>query len=484
MADVAAQPVEQDVQQQESESGVTEIESLCMQCHENVCHRALPVLTVLTPLQGTTRLLLYHIPFFREVLISSFDCDHCGHSDKSVRPAGKIQEKGSKYTLRVDDKKDLERQIVRGDTAVFRIEDIDLEMPTGASQLTNIEGILFNIYTEMEAGQALRKIQTPEIYEALQNVIEKIKKMMTAEALPFTISIDDPSGNSFIEPSADDKGHKYARHDYLRSPEQNEALGLGGGDEELEVTGAEEEPQDSEIVNGVVYTLHETCPACAKQCQVNMQKVQIPHFKEVYIMATNCGHCGYRTSDVKTGGEVPEKGKRITLQVQNITDLSRDLLKSETCVLKVPEIDLYVEPGTLGGRFTTVEGLLTQVQDQLRGQVYDIGSTEDTHNSETSGIKGGDSMSLDTRQQWESFFTKLSSIIKVEKPFSIVLEDPLANSFVQSLSDAVVDEQIEIVEYERSAEENEGLGLLDMKTEGYQHDEAAENKSAEKEEEL
>ncbi|KKY27468.1 putative zinc finger protein zpr1 [Phaeomoniella chlamydospora] len=440
--------VQQDTQLKADDTPqVTEVESLCMRCHEN----------------GMTRLLLFYIPYFREVILSSFSCEHCGHQDNSVRPAGRIQEKGSKYTLRVDMKKDLERQVVRNDSAILRIEDLDLEMPKGESQLTNIEGILLKIITEFEVGQPARKESQPEIYEALQQIIEKLKKMMDASALPFVISINDPSGNSFIEPYPDDKDHKYVRQDYLRTPEQNEELGLAAETDDPEAEAAPEGLDDSEIVNGVVYTLHETCPACSKPCVVNMQRVQIPHFKEVFIIATNCSHCGYRTSDVKTGGEIPEKGKNISLKVQTVEDLSRDLLKSETCGLRCPEIDLQVEPGTLGGRFTTVEGLLAQVREQLHGQVYDVGG-------EGEGVSGGDSMPTETKTRWDSFFKKLDAALKVETHFTIILEDPLGNSYIQSLSDTEVDPQIHIEEYERTFEENDHLGLNDMKVEGYEQD--------------
>ena len=136
-------------------------------------------------------------------------------------------------------------------------------------------------------------------------------------------------------------------------------------------------------------------------------------------------------------------------------------MKSETCGFRCPDIDLHVEPGTLGGRFTTVEGLLTQIRDQLHGQVYDIGTEGD-------GVAGGDSMTEESRQQWDGFFKKLDSALKIETPFTVVLEDPLANSYVQSLSDDAIDPQILVEDYERSHEENEHLGLNDMKTEGYE----------------
>lgn len=44
-------------------------------------------------------------------------------------------------------------------------------------------------------------------------------------------------------------------------------------------------------------------------------------------MSTNCDHCGYRDNEVKSGGAISEKGKRITLRVEDREDLSRDVLK-------------------------------------------------------------------------------------------------------------------------------------------------------------
>ena len=53
----------------------------------------------------------------------------------------------------------------------------------------------------------------------------------------------------------------------------------------------------------------------------------IPHFKEVVIMATVCEYCGHKTNEVKSGGGIEPKGKRITLHVTDPSDLSRDVLK-------------------------------------------------------------------------------------------------------------------------------------------------------------
>lgn len=164
-----------------------------------------------------------------------------------------------------------------------------------------------------------------------------------------------------------------------------------------------------------------------------------------------------RSNEVKTGGEVPEKGRRITLSVNNKEDLSRDILKAESCAMSCPELNLSVEPGTLGGRFTTVEGILTQVRDDLRSSIFEGGS-------------GGDSMESETKSKWDAFFDKLSEAIDGQVKFTIVLEDPLASSYVQSFTAPEPDPQLTVEDYERTEEEEESLGHNDMKTENYEED--------------
>lgn len=305
--------------------------------------------------------------------------------------------------------------------------------------------------------------------------------MLEGSSFPFTVSLDDPSGNSLIEPSLSDKDVKYIRKEYPRTHAQNLLLGLAvdGDDGSIEADTANA-LDDVDIVDGQVYEIPSLCPGCSKGCTVNIKKVNIPHFKEVVIMSTVCDHCGYVTREIKTGGEIPEKGKKITLRVEKVDDLSRDVLKSETCALKSPELGLEVQPGTLGGRFTTVEGLLTQVREELHGQIFGL---ESDHGIDQT-LASGDSMPADAKQRWEDFFAKLDQAIKAEIPFSILLEDPLANSYVQALTEedeGQEDAQIVEVEYERTEEEIDELGLKHMKTEGYEAGAGKENEGVEEE---
>lgn len=45
------------------------------------------------------------------------------------------------------------------------------------------------------------------------------------------------------------------------------------------------------------------------------------------LMSTNCHSCGYRDNEIKSGGAIAEKARKITLQVEDDEDLKRDILK-------------------------------------------------------------------------------------------------------------------------------------------------------------
>lgn len=104
--------------------------------------------------------------------------------------------------------------------------------------------------------------------------------------------------------------------------------------------------------------------------------------------------------------------------METIEDLSRDILKSETCGLLIPEVDLELQSGTLGGRFTTIEGLLQQVYDELIEKVPFV---------------SGDSSRDERRETFKNFLEKLQKVISGEAlPAHVILDDPLANSYLQN----------------------------------------------------
>lgn len=54
------------------------------------------------------------------------------------------------------------------------------------------------------------------------------------------------------------------------------------------------------------------------------------------------------------------------------------------------------------------------------------------------------------------------------KNITLILDDPAGNSYVQALTDdGALDDRLKIERYERTFEQNEEMGLNDMKTENY-----------------
>lgn len=438
---------------------VQEIESLCMNCHEN----------------GTTRLLLTSIPYFREVVIMSFECPHCGFKNSEIQPASSIQELGAKYVMKVETKEDFNRQVIKSETASCKFVELDIEIPPKRGVLTTVEGLLEEMIEDLSSDQEERLRVNKTLHDQIATVIERVKSFINCDpnTVPLTFILDDPAGNSWIEYKPGEPQHKWSHQEYPRSDEQNVQVGIITQDqleqrrrEQLQALANKErntseasniqttsdkflsDSTDIENFNNEVQTFRATCPSCMAPCDTHMKPVNIPHFKEVIIMSTVCAHCGYKSNEVKTGGAIPEQGRRITLFCDDPSDLSRDILKSETCSLSVPELHLDIQEGTLGGRFTTLEGLLKQVYEELESRVF----------SQTS-----DSMDEATKQNWLSFFDNLKEALAGKRKFTVIMEDPLAGSYIQNVYAPDADPNMKIEDYDRTDRQNEDLGLTDMK---------------------
>lgn len=370
--------------------------------------------------------------------------------------------------------------MVKSDYATITIPEIELEIPpqTQKGSLSTIEGFIRHTYDDINQLQAERREQIPEQAKLIDAFLEKLEKLLKVET-SFHFIIDDPSGNSHIEnPIAPIDDPQIKKEEYFRTEVQNLFLGITTEkEEEKEIENEweklKENPSDkkaevkyhSEWFGGddgnkpiktasvdEVVTFKSKCYACSKPGEERMIKVDIPYFKEVVLMSFSCDYCGFRNNEIKTGGEIPEKGKRIILKVQNREDLSRDILKSHTASMEIPEIKLFVAEGSLGGRFTTVEGLITLVRDQLKNNPFMIGDSSHPINQE----------------RWAKFLEHLKDLLDVKYPFTFILDDPLANSYIQSYTTPDPDPQITEILYERTPEQNDDLGLTGMNTKDFE----------------
>ncbi|KAA0704043.1 Zinc finger protein ZPR1 [Triplophysa tibetana] len=423
-----------DINAEDEDVQPTVIESLCMNCYKN----------------GTTRLMLTKIPFFKEIIISSFTCPHCNWNNTEIQSAGRIQEQGVIYTLQVKTKEDINREVVKSDSASTRIPELDFEIPAFSQKgsLSTIEGLLDRAVAGLEQDQPIRKTTDPSVAGKIEEFIHRLKKLKEGEE-EFTLIIDDPSGNSFIEnPFAPQKDKCLSVTNYKRTSEQNAALGI----EEEEEQEDETPSNDLDTMRNEVLVFNTSCPECNAPANTNMKLVQIPHFKEVIIMATNCDSCGNRTNEVKPGGATEELGTRITLHLTDPSDMSRDLLKSETCSVSIPELEFELGMAALGGKFTTVEGLLKDIKDLIVSK---------------NPFMCGDSVTADRANKFKLFGQKIDKIMAGEMDVHIILDDPAGNSYLQNIYAPDPDPEMKIEKYTRTFEHNEDLGLNDMKTEGY-----------------
>lgn len=426
----------------------TEIESLCVNCQEN----------------GETKLLLTRIPHYKEIILMSFNCQHCGYSNNEIQSGGVIQEKGLQVKVVISSERDLSRQVVRSDYATVKIPELELEIPPKGQkgEISTVEGILSRTVTALEQDQPVRRHMDPEGAEQIDAFVAKIQHTLSLNT-PFTLEIDDPSGNSFVEnPHAPgpDPGREVVN--YVRSKEQDHQLGLYSQEELQEsedpvLNKIEEEDSalSEDKLKEEVLSFPTNCHECNAPAETKMKMTNIPYFKEVVIMATVCDACGAKTNEVKAGGGIEPKGKKITLKVTDPTDMSRDVLKSETCSITIPELEFEMGGQAIGSRFTTIEGLMDNVLENIL---------------KNSFWGGGDGMAPDLAVKFDKFKEKFASFQEVKEEFTLILDDPAGNSYLQNVYAPDDDPELTIEHYERTFEQNDDLGLNDMKVEGYEED--------------
>ncbi|NXM09162.1 ZPR1 protein, partial [Tyrannus savana] len=398
---------------------------------------------------GVTRLLLTRIPFFKEIIVSSFSCDSCSWSNTEIQSAGRIQEQGVRYALAVTSRQDMNREVVKTDCATARIPELDFEIPAFSQKgvLTTIEGLIDRAVAGLEQDQPLRRATDQEVARKIDEFIVKLRQLKEGNS-PFTLIIDDPSGNSFVEnPHAPRRDEALAVTRYRRTPQQAALLGL-----EVDA----KPPDAAEDLRDEVLQFNTNCPECNAPASTNMKVVQIPHFKEVIIMATNCDSCGHRTNEVKSGGAIEPQGTRITLRITDPSDMTRDILKSETCSVEIPELEFELGMGALGGKFTTLEGLLKDIRDLVERNPFTL----------------GDSSTPSRTGKLQEFLGKLQEVNGKTKAH-FIMDDPAGNSYLQNVYAPEEDPELRVERYERTFEQNEDLGLNDMKTEGYEPEDAS-----------
>ena len=476
------------------ENPVTEIESLCMNCHD----------------KGITRLLMTKIPFFKDIVVMSFFCPHCGYKNTSIEDAEELAPQGIHFVLSVKTSKDMDRRIIKSNYASLSIPCCGLEIPamTQKGKLSTIEGFIStakeNFSASLEDGYYSE--MGDEFISKIKETIQKLTDTLNGDKFPFELILDDPSGNSFIEnPYAPQTDPNIKVSYFDRTKEMAEQMGFSLENQKMEQEQNEKKEENKNIekkdekiekkekkneqvklsyydkkkdftvykssdkyskmivdftegiddqnsdINNKVIQFPANCYCCNAPGYLRDCVCSIPYFKEIIISCFKCDVCGYKTTSVRGGGGISEKGTRFTLSVENEDDLNRDVFKSETSKISIPEVGFESSEGSLGSMFTTVEGVI----DKLCTQLLDTPFT--TGDSSINNLN--------------DFVMKLRDLQQLKKKFTFILDDPLSNSFIFPVGENKnEDKRLKKEEYERTYEQNEDLGINDMKVENYEED--------------
>ena len=100
----------------------------------------------------------------------------------------------------------------------------------------------------------------------------------------------------------------------------------------------------------------------------------------------------------------------------------------------------------MGSFYSTIEGFLEKIIDQLSNENPFV----------------GDSSDLVEVQKFKDFITKLEKLKTGEEKFTLYIEDPLDNCFIYSRFYPESDPQITCESFERTKEQNEEIGITQL----------------------
>ena len=209
------------------------------------------------------------------------------------------------YTVKVLARSDLDRQIVKSETCTITIPEFELTIPPHRGQLTTIEGLIRDVAKDLAQDQALRRIENEAAYNKIEHILEGIREVLAddededeedtgevkvqsaaqkdAPMKPFTLTLDDAAGNSFVEFVGTMSDPKWKMRTYKRTYQQNVELGLINPETEPEKeTDAENEERIGgglEGQNEEIFIFPGSCSSCGHQSDTLVKKVNIPYFK-------------------------------------------------------------------------------------------------------------------------------------------------------------------------------------------------------------
>ena len=245
--------------------------------------------------------------------------------------------KGVNYTVHLLTRKDLDRQLVKSNTATITLPEYQLTIPPGRGQLTTVEGIIRDTIRDLDMEQPVRRHIDPETAAKIDAMLTSLRELlgidnnddeMNAEDpnqkpfKPTPVVVDDPSGNSFFQFIGSTSDSQWNMRPYNRTLEQNITLGLVARPDDMPEQSASGQPlvddshklnkpedfelrrnigntvtrEDGTVVPDEIFSFPSTCSSCGHPLETLMQQVNIPYFQVRPSFAETFTMLTYRTS--------------------------------------------------------------------------------------------------------------------------------------------------------------------------------------------
>lgn len=180
------------------------------------------------------------------------------------------------------------------------------------------------------------------------------------------------------------------------------------------------------------------CPICSQEGQVRMvaHVDEIPYFGEHTQVTVLCHACGWRQTDF-----IPAEGKKSgawNLLIDDTEKLKSRVVRSSSCTVRIPELDLEVMPGSNStGYVSNVEGVLKRFKDIIEMVLRDY---------ERDEAENQDQENKDSIATLRGLLSAVENVGDGENMLSVELLDPHGHSMIlheEAVERSLTEEELE-----------------------------------------
>jgi len=163
----------------------------------------------------------------------------------------------------------------------------------------------------------------------------------------------------------------------------------------------------------IEYNLDFPCPVCKKtSLKYSTELIEIPYFKEALLTTMQCTNCRYKNSEIMITAQ--DKPVEYKIHISTKEDLDVHVVRSSSAEIEVPELGIEIHPGSFGESFiSNIEGIFKRIQAVV----------EQVERSTADNSK---------QKRARQILDRLSMIKKGKFEATVIIRDPLGNSFIAS----------------------------------------------------